>query len=202
MAAAAPCARAHPARMRGKRLLDLALLAPAAPLYAAVAALLALAVRVVDGRPVFFVQERVGQGGHRFRIWKLRTMTSEPDPTRRRPTRLGAWMRQRGLDEIPQLFNVLRGDMSLVGPRPLTPGDAERLTAQYPPFAARFAVPPGLTGLAQVANATGVVGAGVLATTALDTEYIRRRGALLDVHILARTVWINCVGKRRGAAAI
>jgi putative colanic acid biosynthesis UDP-glucose lipid carrier transferase len=111
-------------------------------------------------------------------------------------------MRQRGLDEIPQLFNVLRGDMSLVGPRPLTPADADRLVAQHPPFAERFAVPPGLTGLAQVANAAGVVGTGVLATAALDTDYIRRRGALLDLRILTRTVWINCVGKRRGAATI
>ena len=188
--------------MSGKRLLDLALLAPAAPLYAAALAALALAVRVVDGRPVFFAQERVGQGGRRFRLWKLRTMTTEADPAQRRPTRLGRWLRQRGLDEIPQLWNVLRGDMSLVGPRPLTPADAERLTAQHPPFAARFAVPPGLTGLSQVAHAAGVVGSGAVATAALDTEYIRRRGALLDVRILVRTVWINCVGKRRGTAAI
>jgi lipopolysaccharide/colanic/teichoic acid biosynthesis glycosyltransferase len=188
--------------MRGKRLMDLALLAPAAPIYAVAAALLALAVRVVDGPPVFFAQERVGQGGRRFHLWKLRTMTTEAEPARRRPTRLGAWMRQRGLDEIPQLWNVLRGDMSLVGPRPLTPADAERLTAQHPPFAARFAVPPGLTGLAQIANAAGVMRTGAVATTALDTDYIRRRGALLDLRILARTVWINCVGKRRGAAAI
>jgi lipopolysaccharide/colanic/teichoic acid biosynthesis glycosyltransferase len=188
--------------MTGKRLLDLALLAPAAPIYAAVLAALALAVRVVDGAPVFFGQERVGQGGRRFRLWKLRTMTTEADPARRRPTRLGAWMRQRGLDEIPQFWNVVRGDMSLVGPRPLTPTDVERLTAQHPAFAARFAVPPGLTGLAQIANAAGVVQSGVVATTALDVDYIRRRGALLDLRILARTVWINCVGKRRGAAAI
>jgi lipopolysaccharide/colanic/teichoic acid biosynthesis glycosyltransferase len=188
--------------MTGKRALDLALLAPAAPIYAAVVGLLALAVRCVDGPPVFFAQERLGLGGRRFRIWKLRTMTMEADPARRQPTRLGAWMRQRGLDEIPQLWNVLRGDMSLVGPRPLTPTDAERLTAQHPPFAARFAVAPGLTGLAQIANPAGVVRSGVVATTALDTEYIRRRGVGLDLAILARTVWINCVGKRRGAATI
>jgi lipopolysaccharide/colanic/teichoic acid biosynthesis glycosyltransferase len=187
--------------MSSKRLLDLGLLLPAAPLYGAATALLAVAVLLVDGGPVLFAQERVGQGGGRFRIWKLRTMTTEADPALRRPTRLGAWMRQRGLDEIPQLFNVLRGDMSLVGPRPLTPADAERLTAQHPPFAARFAVAPGLTGLAQVTEAAGVLGAGVQATAARDAEYIRRQSAVLDLRILIRTVWINCVGKRRGAAA-
>jgi lipopolysaccharide/colanic/teichoic acid biosynthesis glycosyltransferase len=184
--------------MDRKRLLDLSLMVPAAPLYGMATALLALAVRIADGPPVFFAQERVGQGGRPFRIWKLRTMTTEADPARRRPTRLGAWMRQRGLDEIPQLFNVLRGDMSLVGPRPLTPADAERLTALHPPFAARFAVAPGLTGLAQVMGPVGVVESGAAVTADRDAEYVRRRGTLLDLRILARTVWINCVGKRRG----
>jgi lipopolysaccharide/colanic/teichoic acid biosynthesis glycosyltransferase len=187
--------------MTRKRLLDLALLLPAAPIYGLATAVLALAVRMVDGRPVFFGQERVGQGGRRFCIWKLRTMTIERDPVLRRPTRLGGWMRQRGLDEIPQLFNVLRGEMSLVGPRPLTPADADRLTAQHPPFAQRFAVAPGLTGLAQVSSAAGVVGSGVVVTAAHDAEYVQRCGTVLDLRILGRTVWINCVGKRRGARA-
>jgi lipopolysaccharide/colanic/teichoic acid biosynthesis glycosyltransferase len=184
--------------MTRKRLLDLALLAPAAPLYGLATVALGLAVWVADGLPLFFGQDRVGQGRRPFRIWKLRTMTTEADPALRRPTRLGRWMRQRGLDEIPQLFNVLVGDMSLVGPRPLTPADADRLTAQHPPFAQRFAVAPGLTGLAQVSSPVGVVDSGVLASAAYDTEYIRRCGTLLDLRILARTVWINCVGKRRG----
>src|SRR3954470_13563821 len=110
--------------MTHKRLFDLALLAPAAPLYGLATVALGLAVWVADGLPLFFGQDRVGQGRRPFRIWKLRTMTTEADPALRRPTRLGRWMRQRGLDEIPQLFNVLVGDMSLVGPRPLTPADA------------------------------------------------------------------------------
>jgi lipopolysaccharide/colanic/teichoic acid biosynthesis glycosyltransferase len=177
-----------------KRLLDLALLLPLVPLFALVTGLLALLVLVVDGRPVRFAQPRVGVGGRTFLVWKLRTMTCEPDPAHRRPTRLGAWLRQRGLDELPQLWNVLIGDMSLVGPRPLTPTDAARLTALHPPFAARFAVPPGLTGLAQVCLAQGVA-----LTSELDAAYVRTRSAALDLRILLRTTWMNLVGKRRGA---
>jgi lipopolysaccharide/colanic/teichoic acid biosynthesis glycosyltransferase len=176
-----------------KRLFDLVLLLPLVPLFAALVGALALIVLVVDGRPVFFAQPRVGVGGKIFTVWKLRTMTCEPDPRDRRPTRFGQWLRQRGLDELPQLFNILIGDMSLVGPRPLTPADAERLTALHPPFAARFAVPPGLTGLAQVCLAQGVA-----LTSELDATYVRTRSAALDLKILLRTAWMNLVGKQRG----
>ncbi len=177
-----------------KRLFDLCLLLPLVPLFAALTGLLALAVLLADGRPLFFRQPRVGRDRRRFTVWKLRTMTCEPDPADRRPTRLGAWLRQRGLDELPQLYNVLRGDMSLVGPRPLTPADAERLCALHPPFAARFAAAPGLTGLAQVCLAQGVA-----LTGQLDAAYVRTRSAALDLRILLRTAWMNLVGKRRGA---
>ena len=184
-------------RHRAKRALDLALLLPALPIFALLTAALALVVLVVDGRPVFFGQPRLGRGRRPFTIWKLRTMTTEADPRRRRPTRLGALLRHRGLDELPQLWSVLRGDMSLCGPRPLTAADAERLAATCPAFDARFAALPGLTGLAQVCQARGAA-----ATAALDAAYAARRGARLDLQILLRTAWINLVGKRRGALAI
>lgn len=177
-----------------KRALDLVLLVPTLPLFAVVTAALALAVLVCDGRPVLFRQPRVGRERRAFAIVKLRTMTCERDPAMRRPTRFGRFMRQRGLDELPQLFNVLRGDMSLVGPRPLTAADAERLIAEHPPFAGRFAVLPGLTGLAQVCLAQGSA-----LTAALDAAYAERRSAVLDLKILLRTGWMNIVGKRRGA---
>jgi lipopolysaccharide/colanic/teichoic acid biosynthesis glycosyltransferase len=183
--------------MRGKRFFDLCLLLPAAPFLGLVVGGLALAVWAVDGRPVFFSQPRLGRGRRPFQIWKLRSMTLEPDPRQRRPTRLGGWMRQRGLDEIPQLVNVLVGDMSLVGPRPLTPEDAARLEQQHAPFAARFEVPPGITGLAQVCGARGAA-----LTARLDADYARTRSAALDLQILVRTLWINVVGKRRGARAL
>ncbi|MBZ5713615.1 sugar transferase [Nannocystis pusilla] len=178
-----------------KRAFDLALLLPLVPLFALAVAALAVCVWLCDGRPIFFSQPRVGQGRRIFHIVKLRTMTCEADPGARRPTRFGRFLRQRGLDELPQLLvNILRGDMSLVGPRPLTPADAERLVAEHPPFARRFDVPPGLTGLAQVCLAQGPA-----LTAALDAAYAERRSALLDLQLLLRTAWMNLVGKRRGA---
>ncbi|MEZ4452289.1 MAG: sugar transferase [Nannocystaceae bacterium] len=179
---------------RAKRILDLALLLPLVPLFAAAIGGLALVVLVADGRPIFFRQPRLGAHERRFGILKLRTMTTEADPRDRRPTRLGAWLRQRGLDELPQLWNVLCGDMSLVGPRPLTPADGERLSAAYAPFRRRFAVPPGLTGLAQICQAQGVE-----LTAELDAAYVARQSAVMDLQILLRTTWMNLVGKRRGA---
>jgi lipopolysaccharide/colanic/teichoic acid biosynthesis glycosyltransferase len=176
-----------------KRLLDLALLVLAAPLLLPPAAAVALAVLVCDGRPVLFRQDRLGRGGRPFRIRKFRTMTTEPDPADRRPTRLGAWLRGRGLDELPQLLDVLVGDMSLVGPRPLTAADAERLARVHPAFAARLDCAPGLTGLSQVCGARGAA-----LTAAVDAHYARSRSVRLDLAILLRTAWINVVGKRRG----
>jgi lipopolysaccharide/colanic/teichoic acid biosynthesis glycosyltransferase len=177
-----------------KRALDLALLALASVPLLGIAALLGLLVWAVDGRPILFSQPRVGRGGRTFRIWKLRTMTCEPEVAARRPTRLGGWLRQRGLDELPQLLCVWCGDMSLVGPRPLTASDAERLAAGCPDFEQRLAVPPGLTGLAQVCLARGAA-----QTAALDAHYARHRSLAMDLAILFRTAWMNLVGKRRGA---
>jgi lipopolysaccharide/colanic/teichoic acid biosynthesis glycosyltransferase len=179
-----------------KRALDLMLLALAAPFLLLATAICALAVLLCDGRPVLFVQPRLGRGRRPFGILKLRTMTCEPDVRARRPTRLGAWLRQRGLDELPQLWNVARGEMSLVGPRPLTEEDATRLLSQQPSglFAARFASPPGLTGLAQVCQARGAE-----LTGRLDAHYARSRSAIMDLGILFRTAYIHLVGKRRGA---
>lgn len=177
-----------------KRLFDVGLVALAAPLLLPVLGALSLLVRLVDGAPTFFLQRRAGLGRRPFDIWKLRTMSTEADEASRRPTRLGAWLRHRGLDELPQVLNVLFGEMSLVGPRPLSLSDAERLVRTHPPFAERFCLPPGITGLAQVCQVRGAA-----ITADLDLDYARRQSVALDVAILARTVWINVVGKRRGA---
>jgi sugar transferase EpsL len=180
-----------------KRLFDLLVLLPLLPLIAAAIGVLAIIGLVAHGRPVFFTQVRVGLRGRPFRVHKLRTMTSERDPAARRSTRWGGWLRRRGLDEGPQLWDVLRGQMSLVGPRPLMARDADRFIAAHPPFAQRYRVKPGLTGLSEIHGARGPVD-----VAALDAEYVRPRPpgarALLDVKILLRTVWITIVGKQRG----
>ena len=179
--------------MDRKRALDLALLLPTLPLFLPLIGGLSLLVRAVDGGPVYFVQERVGRGGRTIRVHKLRTMGTEADPALRRPTRLGAWLRHRGLDELPQLLDVLRGDMSLVGPRPLTRADLDRLVATVPAFEERLQVPPGLTGLAQVCQSVGLE-----QTARLEQAYALRRSAVLDLRILAGTAVMNLVGKSRG----
>jgi lipopolysaccharide/colanic/teichoic acid biosynthesis glycosyltransferase len=180
-----------------KRCLDLSLIALSAPFVSIALGALAMAVVLLDGRPVFFVQPRLGRGRKPFNIWKLRTMSTERDPRDRRPTRLGNWLRHRGLDELPQLFNVATGQMSLVGPRPLCRDDADRLTAQYPAFERRFEVAPGITGLAQLSGARGAE-----VTAQLDGDYARACGVWLDLRILIWTLWINVVGKSRGYRAL
>lgn len=118
-----------------------------------------LAVLLLDGRPVFYRQTRVGKDGHKFRIWKFRTMvpnaetatgavwSSIGDP---RVTRLGHWLRCSHLDELPQLLNVLCGDMNLIGPRPERPEFVRELAAELPSYLERLRVRPGITGLAQL----------------------------------------------------
>jgi lipopolysaccharide/colanic/teichoic acid biosynthesis glycosyltransferase len=175
------------------RALDLALLLPTLPVFLPAIGALALVARLSQPGPVFFHQERVGRDGRTIRVHKIRTMTTEPDPRDRTVTPLGRWLRARGLDELPQLLNVLRGDMRLVGPRPLTRGDFDRLCARNPTFGDRARVRPGLTGLAQVCQSRSID-----ETAGLEAAYARSRSALLDLRILLGTVRINAVGKARG----
>ena len=172
---------------------------------------LAVLVRATSPGPALFRQTRLGQFGRRFRILKFRTMTlgcsdelhrryvtrllcdgelsAEGDGIYKlggdpRVTRLGRVLRRTSLDELPQLFNVLRGDMSLVGPRPMLPWEFELLR---PVHHSRFAVPAGLTGLWQVGGRNALTMAQALD---LDVEYVRTGGLLLDLRILARTVGV------------
>ncbi|HNX48751.1 MAG TPA: sugar transferase [Thermoanaerobaculaceae bacterium] len=135
-------------------LLALVMMIPAAPLVL----LGGLLVWLSDGRPVFYLQPRVGQFGRGFRILKLRTMRRDAEddgpsfspPGDPRVTPVGRWLRRLRVDELPQLLNVLRGDMSLVGPRPERPEFVADLARQLPYYTFRLAVPPGITGWAQV----------------------------------------------------
>ena len=152
---------------------------------------------------MFFRQERAGLGGRPFRIWKFRTMRVRaehqkgelehlnPSGDRRlfkiprdpRVTRLGHWLRRFSLDELPQLFNILRGDMSFVGPRPFFPGDIPHYESHH---LERLAVIPGLTGLWQISGRSEVT--EFEQVVELDRAYIRQWSVLLDLKILLKTL--------------
>lgn len=147
----------------------------------------AAAVRATLGAPVFFRQRRPGLHGKPFEIWKFRTMTDAkaPDgrllPDSERLTAVGRFLRGSSLDELPQLLNVLKGEMSLVGPRPLLMQYLERYDARQ---ARRHEVPPGITGLAQVRGRNSLSWEEKFE---LDVQYVERWSLLLDLQILAET---------------
>ena len=137
-----------------------------------------------DGRPVLFTQPRAGKNGRLFRILKFRSLSTSPgDPTTpaEHTTACGAVLRRWGLDELPQLWNVLRGDMSLVGPRPPLPGDASAYDARQ---RTRLEVRPGLTGWAQIHGRNALSWPERIDH---DLWYVRNRSLPLDLLILART---------------
>jgi len=151
-------------------------------------ALVAIGVALRIGRPILFVQERPGLHGRIFQMYKFRTMTNGVDehgallPDVKRVTPFGRFLRSTSLDELPELWNVLKGDMSLVGPRPLLVRYLPRYSAEQ---ARRHEVRPGLTGLAQVKGRNALSWDRKFE---LDTWYVDHRSFLLDVKILALTV--------------
>ncbi len=159
-----------------------------------VLALLALAVRLDSPGSVFFAQARLGRDGRPFTIYKFRTMPPDAEPdgpvwARRgddRATRLGAWLRRYSLDELPQLWNVLTGDMSLVGPRPERPHFVDQFRASVPKYDDRHLVRCGLTGWAQVNGLRGDV--SIEARTRSDIWYVENWTVLLDLRIMLKTV--------------
>lgn len=181
-----------------KRALDLAGSAIALILLSPVVLFTALAVRVNLGTPVLFTQPRPGRNGQVFRLYKFRSMRNI-DATRgwvsdeQRLTRFGRILRSTSLDELPSLWNVLRGDMSFVGPRPLL---VEYLTRYSPEQARRHLVRPGITGLAQVSGRNTV---DWDQRFKLDVAYVDSRSLGLDTRILARTV--RSVVVREGISA-
>ena len=174
-----------------KRLMDLLLSLLALAALTPVLLLTALAVAATSGRPVLFRQTRLGRGGRAFSMFKFRSMvnnaaatgpyfTSGDDP---RITRVGRFIRRTSLDELPQLINVIQGDMSLVGPRPDLP--VQRALYTEADWAQRCSVRPGITGLAQVVNRSQGSEAERLA---LDLRYTREATLWLDLQILWRTL--------------
>ncbi|MGY1769942.1 sugar transferase [Blastococcus sp. SYSU D00813] len=188
---------------RAKRAVDVVLTGAVLFLMAPVLALVALAVRVHGGPGVLFRQERIGVDGRSFTLLKFRTMTPE-DPAESatrwniadddRLDRLGRFLRRSSLDELPQLFNVLTGDMSLVGPRPERPHFVSEFRELYPSYAARHRVPSGLTGWAQIHHLRG--NTSIADRARFDNYYIENWSLWLDVKILIRTV--GCVFRGAG----
>lgn len=172
---------------RGKRLVDLLVLAVAALPAAVLGAVAALAVRASSRGPVLFRQQRVGRDGRPFTLLKLRTMAhhDEPNPVfpdADRITGVGRVLRRTSLDELPQLWNVARGDMSVVGPRPTLPYQVARYTDRQ---RRRLAVRPGLTGLAQVRLRNAAPWAERIE---VDLEYLDRQSPWFDLAVLVRSV--------------
>lgn len=173
--------------MNAKRAFDLALAVPALVVSLPVQAVTAVAVRASLGRPVLFRQQRPGLHGEPFEMVKFRTMRS-PDPDKGlvtdadRMTSLGSFLRSTSLDELPTLWNIIRGDISIVGPRPLLMQYLERYS---PEQARRHEVRPGLTGLAQVNGRNALSWDEKFA---YDVEYVDNHSLVGDIVIIARTV--------------
>ena len=166
-----------------KRLFDILLVLSAMPFWLPVLGIVALIVLCVEGRPVFFRQERAGKGGRPFRMLKLRTMRDGEGTDEERLTRLGRFLRASSLDELPELLHVLAGTMSLVGPRPLP---TRYLPRYSPEQARRHEVRPGITGWAQVNGRNAISWDEKFR---LDVWYVDNRSLLLDAKILFLTVW-------------
>ncbi len=174
---------------RLKRLFDLLVTLPALLVLAPFLLLLALLIRIRLGAPILFRQQRPGLRGRPFTLYKFRTMTGARDaqghllPDAERLTAFGRFLRNFSLDELPGLFNVLKGDMSLVGPRPLLMQYLDRYT---PEQARRHEVRPGITGWAQVNGRNALTWEEKFV---LDVWYVDHPSLWLDVKILARTAW-------------
>lgn len=191
-----------------KRALDVALSGAGLALSSPVWLLLAGLVKLEDGGPVFYSQERVGEGGRAFKAFKFRSMipdaearvgalqASAHDP---RVTRIGRLMRATAMDELPQLWSIFVGDMSFVGPRALRPGEIEargdgtlERLEDVPGFAERHSVRPGLTGIAQIYAPRDISRRNKFR---YDRIYIARRGFALDLRLIALSFWITFRGR-------
>jgi len=173
-----------------KRAADVAGALVAGPGALAAGLAIGLAVRLSAGPGVLFKQERAGKGGRPFVLYKFRTMRREADPFGPSPkgekdprlTPIGRWLRATSLDELPQLWNVLKGEMSLVGPRPLYVAQAQEWTERQ---RRRLEVKPGMTGLAQVRGRGSLT---IEEKLELDVQYVERQGLGFDARILLATV--------------
>jgi lipopolysaccharide/colanic/teichoic acid biosynthesis glycosyltransferase len=164
----------------------------------------ALAIRMETGGPVIYRQKRIGFRGRSFTVFKFRSMALDAEKNGEarwaiardpRVTRVGRVIRRLRVDELPQLFNVLRGEMSFVGPRPERPEFVEMLTNQVPYYAVRHSVKPGLTGWAQVRYSYGATVEQAERKLEYDLYYVKNHTLALDVLILLETVRVVLLGE-------
>ncbi len=187
-----------------KRVFDVLCAALLIVLALPVMAVTAVLIKLESRGPLLYRQERVGQNGRTFHVAKFRSMRTDAEKDGKpvwakandsRVTRVGGVIRKLRIDELPQLFNVLTGDMSLVGPRPERPFFVEQLTAQIPYFAARHSVKPGVTGWAQVRYQYGSTVEDSQEKLQYDLYYVKNHSLLLDIVILFETVFVVLTAK-------
>ena len=149
-------------------------------------------IALMDGRPIFFTQQRLGLNKRSFTVYKFRTMTAAGAVTR-----TGRWLRATGVDESAQFLSVLKGDMSMVGPRPFIESDLQKLGWESPRLNWRWSVKPGITGLAQLHERWAT-----RRSLAWDKWYVGQASTLTDLQVLALTFVMNILGKERVRAWI
>ena len=169
----------------GKRAVDLITAGTACLIFSPLAAGIALAAWLEDGGSPLFLQTRVGHQRRPFTVFKFRTMRDQ------QVTRVGRWLRQTGLDELPQFINVCRGEMSVIGPRPLTAEDVRRLGWADLNHEWRFAAKPGVTGLSQL-----LAGRSARYSRRLERLYLCRQSFSFDLRLIALSFAVSLVGKR------
>jgi lipopolysaccharide/colanic/teichoic acid biosynthesis glycosyltransferase len=193
-----------------KRAIDILFALPTLLVALPIIAVLAVLVKLTSRGPAFYIQERVGKDGRHFKMVKLRTMTADAEtktgpvwaaPNDPRETPLGSFLRRTHLDELPQIWNVLKGDMSLIGPRPERPVFVEQFRQQIPDYTERLRVRPGITGWAQVHHRYDETLEDVRRKVAYDKEYIARMGWGIDLRILWATLG-QMLHRRGGATGV
>ncbi len=194
----------HPVVLLVKRVVDFTASLLGLVLSAPIWAVVPLAIKLDSPGPVFFRQERVGERGRRFEVLKFRSMRADAEAHTGpvwardrddRVTRVGRIIRKTRIDEIPQLINVLKGEMSFVGPRPERPFFVEQLAREIPYYVQRHTVKPGVTGLAQVKYSYGSTKEDALEKLRYDLYYIKRMGFWMDLSIILETVKVVLFGK-------
>lgn len=168
-----------------KRLFDISISLFGLLVFSPLLIIISMLIKLEDGQAIFFVQDRIGKHKKKIWVYKFRTMHNS------KVTKTGKWLRNTGLDELPQIISILKNDMTVVGPRPLTQYDINRLKWDKKEAQPRWQVKPGLTGLAQI---TGGVSAS--ASLKADLNYIKNQSFFLDLKIIFYSFCINLIGKK------